>query len=165
MQPDHKGKSSLPRPMLAKIHIAAKALGLAEEDYRDLLGRVTGKRSASDLALSDLPALQQELRRCGWDGYLISYEEWQAGKPAPQKKYQELGYRTGRPNPAQLRKLDALFHGIPGYGTISPEKAFRAFLRKRFGIEDAAFLDLIQYEKALKAVREMRKRHGMEDGD
>ena len=76
----------------------------------------------------------------------------------PQKKYQELGDRTGRPNPAQLRKLDALFHGIPGYGTISPEKAFRAFLQKRFGIEHPKFLDLIQYEKALKAVREMRAR-------
>ena len=89
-----------------------------------------------------------------------------AGTPAATyKKYEELGDRTGRPNPAQLRKLDALFHGIPGYGTISPEKAFRAFLQKRFGIEHPKFLDLVQYEKALKAVRDIRARSGLGDRD
>ena len=50
MQPDHKGRSVLPRSILAKIHIAAKEIGLGEDDYRDLLERVTGKRSASALA-------------------------------------------------------------------------------------------------------------------
>jgi phage gp16-like protein len=35
---------------LAKIHIGKKQLGLAEDDYRDLLERTTGKRSSASMS-------------------------------------------------------------------------------------------------------------------
>ena len=153
-QPDHKGTSSLPRHILAKIHIARKELALDDDDYRDLLERVTGERSASRIAMDHVMALQREFRRIGWDGYLLRRDE------VPPLKYEDLGDRLGMPNPAQLRKLDALFNTTPGFGTINPEAAFKAFLKKRFNVEDIRFLNNRQYETALNAIRAIRVRKG-----
>jgi len=155
MQPDHRGESALPRRILAKLHIAKKALGLDDEDWRDLLERMTGHRSARELTEEHLRPLQRELRRLGWDGWLLRRDE------VPTLKYEELGDRKGMPNAAQLRKLDALFNTIPGWATINPQAAMRAFLKKRFRVEDIRFLDLRKYEIALKAVREIRTRRGL----
>jgi len=152
MLPDHKGTSRLPRAVLAKIHIAKKELALSDEDYRDLLERVTGHRSAAEIDPDQVAILQRELRRLGWPGYLKPYT------PDVPLKYEELGDRPGFPTPSQLRKLNVLFNTIPGYSTINPEKAFRAFLKKRFRIEDVRFLDEMQYESALNAVRQIRLR-------
>ena len=155
MQPDHQGKSLLDRKTLAKIHIAGQALALDDDMYRDLLERATGFRTAREIRPDQLLALQREFRRIGWNGYLLRRGE------VPTLKYEDLGIRMERPNPAQLRMLDAMFKNIQGYGDINPEAAFRAFLTKRFGVADARFLDLIQFEKALKAVRSLQARYGV----
>jgi len=173
MQPDHKGISKLSRAVLAKLHIAKKQLCLSDDAYRIILERVTGHSSARDITPDQMPALQREFKRLGWNGYLLTREEWQAldknyrqdagATGRAPLKYEELGDRRGMPNPAQLRKLDALFNTTPGYGTINQNAALRAFLKKRFAVEDIRFLNLRQYEVALKAVREIRLRKGLSD--
>jgi hypothetical protein len=157
MQPkaDHKGRSSLPRVVLAKIHIARKALCLDEDDYRDLLERIAGVRSARDLTHEDLLPLQREFRRLGWDGYLLKRDE------LPPLKYSDMGFRAGRPSPAQLRMLEARFKNIRGYADTNPDAAFRAFLQKRFKISDARLLDDAKYEAALSAVKRLEEENGV----
>ena len=51
---------------LAAIHVGKKALGLDDETYRDLLERVTGKRSAGQLDDSGRQAVLSEMRRLGF---------------------------------------------------------------------------------------------------
>lgn len=51
---------------LAKIHIACKDLGLAEEDYRAILRRVAGAESAAKLTPAAHEAILTEFRRLGW---------------------------------------------------------------------------------------------------
>jgi hypothetical protein len=178
MQPNHKGQSPLTMNTLAKLHIAKKVLCLDDDAYRLVLERVTGQRSARFITPEDLPALQRELRRLGWDGYLMPHNPPQSpfrkgggsplskGGPGGILKYEELGNRRGMPTPAQLRKFDALFNTTPGYGTINPKAAMRGFLKKRFGVEDVRFLDVEQFEKALNAIRQIRERKGVSrDGD
>ncbi|MEW6350730.1 MAG: regulatory protein GemA [Thermodesulfobacteriota bacterium] len=156
MEPDHNGEALLDRKTLAKIHIARKDLCLDEDQYRDLLERITGVRTAREIRPDQLMALQREFRRIGWQGYLLRREE------VPPLRYEDLGSsRPNRPNPRQLRMLEAMFKNIRGYADINPDQAFRGFLQKRFGVSDARFLDLGQFEKALKAVREMQARHGV----
>ncbi len=53
-------------PMIAKIHIAKKDLGLDDDTYRDVLERVTGKRSSKGLGPSQMDALLVEFRKLGW---------------------------------------------------------------------------------------------------
>lgn len=144
------------RKVLAKIHIAKRDLGLSDEAYRDLLERVAGVRSAKDLRRTQLMAVQRELRRLGWDGYLLRRDE------VPRLRYEDLGNRPGYPNPAQLRKLHALWHTIPGYGSIDAKAAYRAFLRKRFGVEHERFLTDELFEAVLAAVRDIRQREGLD---
>jgi hypothetical protein len=145
----------LSRDQLAKIHIAKKALCLGDDDYRDILERITGKRSARDVAPEQLQALQRELRRLGWDGYLLRRDEIQ---PLP---YMDCENRPGRPNGPQLRMLEAMFKDIKGYADVSPDEAFRKFLEKRFGISHARLLDDTKYEAALTAVKRLQKHYGV----
>lgn len=158
MQPNHKGTSALTRDQLAKLHIAKKALCLSEDDYRDLLERVTAHRSAREIEPEQLMALQRELRRLGWDGWLLRRDE------VPPPPYLDCDNRPHRPNGAQLRMLEAMFKDIKGYADINPDAAFRAFLEKRFKISHAKLLDDETYQKALNAVRDMQQRHGTKSG-
>jgi len=54
------------RAALAKIHIAKKELALDDEAYRDVLKRVTGKRSSKDLNDYQVNQLFREFKRLGW---------------------------------------------------------------------------------------------------
>jgi hypothetical protein len=156
LNPDHNGESRLDRKTLAKLHIAAKELGLFDEDYRDLLERVTGVRSARDLDPADLPALQRELRRLGWRGYLLRRGEM------PPLKYEDLGERPPEfPNPKQLRMLEVRFKSIRGFAEVSPDTAFRAFLKKRFRVDHPRFLTLEVFEAALTAVKRLERERGV----
>ncbi len=51
---------------LSKIHIAKKDLGLDDETYRALLGRITGQSSAKDLNPLQVAKVLQEFERLGW---------------------------------------------------------------------------------------------------
>jgi hypothetical protein len=155
MQPHHKGHSLLSRDQLAKLHIAKKALCLGDDDYRDILERITGARSARDVSPEQLPALQRELRRLGWDGYLLRREEF------PALPYTDCDNRPDRPNGSQLRMLEAMFKDIKGYADIDPDSAFRRFLEKRFNVSHARLLDDRTFESALTAVKRLQRERGV----
>lgn len=60
-------KTESRRSLLAKVHIAAKALGLDDDTYRDLLEGLTGQRSAGKLTEKQLALVIAALRKRGWD--------------------------------------------------------------------------------------------------
>jgi phage gp16-like protein len=67
-----KRPADLRKKQLARIHASKKAMGLDDETYRDLLERVTGKRSSAvlddaqrDAVLKELARLQKQYRRPG----------------------------------------------------------------------------------------------------
>lgn len=155
MQPDHKGVSLLSRDVLAKLHIAKKDLCLDDDDYRDILERSTGHRSAREITPEQVPALQRELRRLGWDGYLLRPGE------LPPLKYRDMDNRPGRPTGAQLRMLEARFVNIRGFADRNPDAAFRAFLERRFHISDVRLLDVGRFEAALSAVKRLEAQRGV----
>ncbi len=157
-QADHKGVSKLSRGVLAKIHIAKKALALSDDDYRDILDRVCGVRSATLIEPSQALELQRELRRLGWDGYLLRRGE------LPPLKYSDIEERDGDyPSGRQLRLLESMFKRIKGYADFAPDLAFRRFLKKRFHIEHPRYLDTKTYQKALSAVRRLLEERGAKD--
>lgn len=160
MQPDHNGKSLLSRDVLAKLHIAKKALCLDDEEYRDILERITGHRSAREIMPDQVPALQRELRRLGWDGWLLRYV---GARHAVPLRYTDMDNRPGRPTGAQLRMLEARFVNIRGFADINPDGAFRQFLQKRFGISHAHLLDDETYEAALTAVKRLETQRGVKE--
>lgn len=60
-------KTESRRSLLAKVHIAAKTLGLDDDTYRDMLESLTGQRSAGKLAEKQLVQVIAALRKRGWD--------------------------------------------------------------------------------------------------
>lgn len=52
---------------LAKIHIAKAQLGLDDEEYRALLGRVAGVSSAKDLNPRQVGAVLAAFEKLGWE--------------------------------------------------------------------------------------------------
>lgn len=62
-------KTESRRTLLAKVHIAAKDLGLDDDTYRDMLEGLTGQRSAGKLSDKQLVLVIADLRKNkGWDG-------------------------------------------------------------------------------------------------
>lgn len=51
---------------LAQIHIAKKQLGMDEDTYRENLHQVTGKRSCSDMHISELYRVIAHMEKCGF---------------------------------------------------------------------------------------------------
>lgn len=51
---------------MAKIHIAKAQLGLDDEEYRSLLGRVAGVSSAKDLNPRQIAAVLAAFEKLGW---------------------------------------------------------------------------------------------------
>lgn len=56
------------RAMIAKLHIAKKDLALADDSYRAILTRVTGRDSSTACTEPQLHAVLAEFKRLGWKG-------------------------------------------------------------------------------------------------
>jgi phage gp16-like protein len=66
----HEGTKKKTRrdKLLAMVHIALKDLGICDEDYREILEREFGKRSAADLSELELGYLVDYFQEKGWGG-------------------------------------------------------------------------------------------------
>ena len=52
--------------LMAKIHIAKKDLHLDDDTYRDVLWRVTGKRSCKDMTIAQLQDVAKDMQNSGF---------------------------------------------------------------------------------------------------
>ncbi|SMH42241.1 gp16 family protein [Mesorhizobium australicum] len=120
----------------AAIHVAKKQLGLDEDTYRDLLGRVTGKRSAKDMSHAERQAVLDEMRRHGF----------KAGSNGSRKRLE------GR----FAKKLQALWIAGWNLGVVRDrdDAALIAFVRRQTHIDHVRFLvDAAEARKAVEAIK------------
>jgi phage gp16-like protein len=134
------------RSALAKVHVAAKELGLETEDYRAVLARVTGKSSAASMTFAELQAVLDEFGRRGWSG--------RAAKPA-----------APRARPADhpsARKARALWISLWQLGAIesASEASLEAFARRQLKCERMQWADQAAAYKLIEALKAMAARHG-----
>jgi len=123
--------------LLAKVQIARRQLALAEDDYRALLERVTGRTSSKGLPDGALEAVLAEFRRLGW-----------------QPKVGKGGNGYGKPH---VRKIYALWKEAVIGGAVdnASKEALRAFVRRQTGKaapEFCAPADATKVTEALKAM-------------
>lgn len=134
---------------LAAVHIKRRALGYEaqDDDWRDIVERVTGKRSTRDLMPKDLRALLTELDR------LLG------GKEAPSK-----GRRKPSIGGPYASKLQALWIGCWNLGLIAErdDKALIAFVKRQTGIDNPTWmLDAEDARKVIEAMKAMMARRGV----
>lgn len=125
-------------PLLAQIHIARKELGIYEDDYRSMLERLTGQRSAAGLTERQRRELLAEFRRQGWQG--------KARRPQSNKPY--------------IRKVYALWGELKRAGIWREEgrASLRRFVKRTSGAEDPEWMTYPQAAKVIEALKAMKDR-------
>lgn len=128
--------------MLAKVHLARKELGLAEDDYRAILRRVTRHDSAAGCGPSQLDELLREFRRLGWKG----------------------SHRPRSPKPI-IRMIHAVWRDIAPRLADGSDAALRSFVQRQTrnssrpdGVTAPEFLDVPAATKVLEGLKAWRAR-------
>lgn len=131
------------RAMLAKVHVARKALGIEEDDYRELLTRVTGKRSAKDCNNHQLTKAMAEFERMGFQAVGRASKRVPAGSPT-------------------ARKARAMWISLAQLGAVadSAESALEAFARRQLGVDRLQWADERQGYRLIEALKAMADRFG-----
>lgn len=131
------------RAMLAKVHIAKKTLGLADDDYRQILLGVTTRTSASQCDDRELDTLIKHFESKGF-----------SAKARPK------GARPAD-HPA-AKKARALWISLGMLGAISDpsEHALEAFARRQLGCTQVAWADQGQIYKLVEALKAIAERAG-----
>ena len=126
-------------PLLARIHIAKKELGLDDDIYRDVLERVTGKRSSNGLSATAQKQVIAEFQRMGWKGFT-------KGRKRSDKPY--------------VRKVFALWGELKraGIWREDSQQSLRNFVKKLTGCDDPEWLDYSQASQVIEALKKMKER-------
>ena len=95
-----------------KVQVARKQLQLADDDYRAILQRVTGRSSSRDCGPSHLDELLREFRRLGW-------------KPAAPKGGKSPSQK------AQVRMIYAIWNDMQPMLAVGGPSALRAFVERQ----------------------------------
>lgn len=138
------------RTELAAIHVAAKALALAEDSYRGLIARFAGGRteSAGELTIAERRQLLDHFRALGF-------------KPKPKTR------KPGQPRPdlrPQAAKLRALWRSLWQLGVVSEpgDKALSSFVARHTGIDLMQWTNAEQLRLAIECLRSWCARVGYE---
>jgi phage gp16-like protein len=121
---------------LAKIHIGKKQLGLTEVDYRLLLERITGLRSAAGMSENQRIAVLAEMQRLGF-------------KAAPSA--------TKKSPHAHVRKVFALWGDAGRKGLLenNSRHALIAFVKRQTGVADPNWLTPDAANKVTEGLKAM----------
>jgi len=132
---------------LAKVHKGAQALGLDDPAYRDLLERVTGKRSAAKCSLGQLDEVVAELKRQGWR----------------EDQPKRAGTRKLAPGDVQA-KARALWISLYHLGEVeSPEEAsLDEFCKRQLGVDSLRFVTPQQGYAVIEALKAWCARAGVD---
>jgi phage gp16-like protein len=140
--PAHVGQNR--RALLAKVHVAAKALGMEDSDYRELLSRMIGVRSARDCSNSQLEAVLREFRRLGYRAPVAQPPQW-TNEDAPV-----------------VRKVRAMWISLHQLGAIDDpsEAALEKFGKRQLGVDRLQWADEGKMDGLIEALKAMAQRHG-----
>ena len=123
--------------LIAKIKIAQKELGMAEEAYRAMLLRITGKNSCAVMDIGELERVDAEMRRFGFKPSTSTARE-KHGRP-------HLRRTTAA---AMMDKVEALLADGGYHWNYA-----HAMARRMFGREKVEYLDNDQLHKLVAALQ------------
>lgn len=130
------------RSLIAKVHVAKKELGLAEDDYRAVLLRVTGHMSAAECTEAQLGAVLDEMKRHGF-----------VARPARASR------RADHPSALKARALWISLHAL-GVVENPSEQALEAFARRQLGCERLQWAKQGHAFRLIEALKAMAARDG-----
>lgn len=133
-----KGKSDSRSRLIGAIRAAAARKGMSDEHRRDLIERVTGKRSAGDCSLPELGRVLDEMNR-----------DWRS--------------REGGEHRSHIGKVKALWWTLYWLGEVDDdsERAIASFVRRQTGIDGLRFLDHRSANSVIEGLKAWAERAGV----
>lgn len=140
------------RAALAKVHMAKKALGLEDDDYRDVVEAVTGHRSAADCSDVQLGRLIQHFKARGFSDQ-------------PRKPARTAFAPAAKPRPAThpvALKARAMWLSLHQLGVVHDpaESALEAFAARQLKVQRLQWADRSQGYRLIEALKAMAERAG-----
>ncbi len=135
-----RGKHHQPNPaqrrgLLAKVHVAKKQLGMADEVYRDMLEAQFGTRTSADLTIGQLERLIGLFERGGWQ--------------APERHASGADNRATEPQIALIKVRWAEFARHPDWS------AFERWLRRYWKRDRVEWLTREEASKVIATLDRM----------
>ncbi len=131
-------KSPLAENKVRLIQVAKRSLGLADDDYRDILWRVAGVTSSKDLTDEDFGLLMDVFARLGFVSTSAS---------------RNFGRREGFATAGQVAAIRSLWNSYTnGQGT---EQALGQWLSHTWNVSALRFVTAEQAPKIIAALRSM----------
>lgn len=132
-----------PNPLLQKVQIGRRALGLDDDTYRDLLKRVAGISSAKGASDGQLILVVNEMKRLGFSDQ-------------PRKDRDPPSFLP------QAAKARALWLSLYQLGVLrsSSDRAFKAWAKSQLGIGDFSWANGKQLRAAIEALKSWAERFG-----
>lgn len=135
--------------LITTIQIGKRQLGMDDGDYRDMLERVTGKRSSKGLSIAQKRAVIDELKRLGFES-----------KPTG------TGWRK-KSERGDIRYVFVLWRLLAEAGAVTAgRKALNAWIanpnfRSKWGDcpTDATFLSIDRARDVIEALKDLCRRH------
>ncbi len=139
------------RTLLAKVHIAKKQLGLAEDDYRAIVFDHCGALSAKNATEEELRTLVAHFTQRGFKS---------TAKAVPGRKAPAADFPTAK-------KARALWISLHQLGAVRnpSEYALEAFAKRQLRTEIWRWSDQSMAYRLIEALKAMAKRHGWDPGD
>lgn len=131
------------RLLIAKLKLAVKQLNMADDDYRQILLRITGFTSSTKCSVPQLVQVVEELKAKGFQA----------------KPTKRIAKAADHPS---ARKARAMWISLYHLGAIgnSSEAALETFARRQLGVEQLQWADQQQCYKLVEALKAMAERHG-----
>jgi phage gp16-like protein len=137
------------RAMIAKIHVAAKDMALADDTRRALMFRMTGKTSSADMDAAQLDKVLGEFKRLGWKA-----------KPRGATKAQPVGRRPA--DTPIAGKARAMWISLFKLGVVrnSSEQALEAFAKRQLKVAALQWADPAHTFRLIEALKAMAEKAG-----
>lgn len=131
--------------LIAKVHIAKKSLALEDDNYRDLLKRVTGKTSSAKMTIKELEAVMDVFKQYGF----------MTTKRSPKR----AGTKKMAMAP-QASKIRALWLSLYHIGEIEDpsEEALTKFCNRSCGVEAMQWMTPAKANQVILALRGWMRR-------
>lgn len=152
------------RPSLIKVQIARKELGLADDDYRMILSRLTGHSSSADCSDADLGRVLDEFKAKGWTPKVVAGGKLR-GREGKVIIDDPLAPHRHRPaDHPSAKKARALWLSLWNLGEVRDpsESALESFARRQLKVERLQWADQAQVYKLIEALKAMAERAGWE---
>jgi phage gp16-like protein len=144
-----KSKSKIKQPQIAKIKIAAKSLGLDDNEYRNVLSQFTSNKGEPVKSCTELTEEQADI-------LINSFVKagWKPKYPPQRQKYAEFDGRLGsRANGAQMRKIEAMWMEK---ARVKTESAMNDFIFKITKRSHISFLLKKDVSKMVEAIENLK---------